>query len=83
MSLLDGIINLLNPGNFDVVETVESPNSDDQTERPIGRGSRGYAQATEWAEENNRVAQSSPCCEKYKGKSYSVRPSDRDRDRDR
>ena len=74
MSLFDFLV----PGNYDVVETTQS-DSGESIERPLGRGSVSYHDARIWANDVNRIARTSPCREKYEGKTYSVYPSDRER----
>jgi hypothetical protein len=63
--------------NYDVIRRTER-DSGEVTEEALGCGSVSRLDAETWANDCNRIAQQSPCREKYEDKSYSIRRSDRD-----
>ena len=64
--------------SYDVIRRTEN-DSGEVTEEALGCGSVSRLDAETWANDCNRIAQQSPCREKYEDKSYSIRRSNRNR----
>jgi hypothetical protein len=64
--------------NYDVIRGTEN-DLGEVMEETLGCGSVSRLDAKTWANDCNRIAQQSPCREKYEGESYSIRCSNRNR----